>query len=103
MLFRETLSAQSSSQDPSAPSTPRLAVQHTLPLTDLSVHGHVTPLCFRPFSYQFLEWKTAEVNCSRRIEATLQEKHGTNKQEGAVRAVHEEGRCRFIVVEKKEG
>lgn len=61
------------------PSTPRLAMQHIRPPTDPQVYRHITLL--DPFPIQFLGWKTAEDNCSRRIEVTLQEKHGGNKQE----------------------
>ena len=61
-----------------------------------------SPCCtLDPFLIQFLRWKTAEDNCSRRIKVTLQEKQGANKQKGAVRALHKEERCGFIVVGKK--
>lgn len=104
---RGTPSAQPSGWDSSAPlnslpSTSRLAIQHILPLTDQSVPGTLPCCTLDPLLIQFLGWKTAEDNCNRRTEVTLEEKQGVNKQEGAVRALHEEERYRFIVVGKKK-
>lgn len=76
-----------------------LSGTHLLPSTDRHIaKDSITLLYSDPFPNQFLRWKTAENRLSRRIEVILQEKQGANKQEGIVRTLHEEERCRFIVV-----
>lgn len=60
--------------------------------------GTLPSFILHSFLIWFWGWETAEENCNR-LEVTLQEIQGANKQEGVVRALHEE-RCGLTVAEK---